>query len=204
MASRGVHPVLLNLSPEDCATLERWVRRGSTAQALALRARIGLACADRSETAHGVLAAELGVHRATVCVWRNRFAARRLAGLQDDPRVGASRLLQGEVRDRLNLGVGDVAGVPTQGSSSWPSSRFVANRSRHSPTVCRVTTSSAASSPCDAAGQSAQARTVRARGGSACAGFGWRANRSRPVIASRVYHDSRPSASAHFVQAMTK
>ena len=38
-----------------------------------------------------MLAAEFGVHRATVGLWRKRFAARRLAGLRDDPRVGAPR-----------------------------------------------------------------------------------------------------------------
>jgi hypothetical protein len=47
MAARGIHPARLALTPEERATLERWVRRGSTAQALALRARVVLACADR-------------------------------------------------------------------------------------------------------------------------------------------------------------
>ena len=91
MAARGIHPVRLDLTPEERTTLERWTRRRSTAQALALRARIVLACADHPDVAHGVLAAELGVHRATVGFWRKRFAARRLAGLKDDPRVGAPR-----------------------------------------------------------------------------------------------------------------
>src|SRR5215212_94677 len=79
------------LTPEERATLTRWTRRGGTAQALALRARRVLACADRPDVAHGRIAAEYGVHRATVGVWRKRFAARRLAGLTDDPRTGAPR-----------------------------------------------------------------------------------------------------------------
>ena len=91
MAARGIHPVRLELTPDERATLERWTRRGSTAQALALRARIVLACAGRPEESHGVLAAELGVHRATIGAWRKRFAARRLEGLKDDPRPGAPR-----------------------------------------------------------------------------------------------------------------
>ncbi len=91
MAARGIHPPRLDLTPEERATLVRWARRGSTAQALALRARIVLACADRPDAAHSVLAEELGVHRATVGAWRKRFAARRLAGLKDDPRTGAPR-----------------------------------------------------------------------------------------------------------------
>ena len=94
MAARGIHPVRLALTPEERATLVSWTRRRSTAQALALRARIVLACADRPEIAHGALAGELGVHRVTVGVWRARFAARRLEGLKDDPRVGAPRTVR--------------------------------------------------------------------------------------------------------------
>src|SRR5215218_9332707 len=93
MAARGIHPARIGLTPEERATLVSWTRRRSTAQALALRARIVLACADRPDVAHGVLAAALGVHRVTVGVWRARFAARRLAGLKDDPRVGAPRTI---------------------------------------------------------------------------------------------------------------
>ncbi len=76
MAARGIHPVRLDLSPEERATLARWTRRRSTAQALALRARIVLACVDRPDEAHGLLAEELGVHRATVGIWRKRFCQR--------------------------------------------------------------------------------------------------------------------------------
>lgn len=79
------------LSRAERETLVRWARRRTSPQALALRARIVLACADRPDVPHGVLAAEFGVHRATVGLWRKRFAARRLAGLRDDPRVGAPR-----------------------------------------------------------------------------------------------------------------
>ena len=56
------------LTPEERETLVRWARRRSTAQALALRARIVLACADRPGVSHGVPAAEFGAHRATVGV----------------------------------------------------------------------------------------------------------------------------------------
>lgn len=91
MGARGIHPARLELTPEERATLERWTRRRSTAQALALRARIVLACADRPDVAHGRLAREFGVHRVTVGIWRKRFAARRLEGLKDDPRAGAPR-----------------------------------------------------------------------------------------------------------------
>ena len=80
MAVHGIHPARIDLTPEERAALERWVRRRSTAQALARRARVVLACADQPDISHGVLADALGVHRATVGVWRARFAARPRAG----------------------------------------------------------------------------------------------------------------------------
>ena len=87
----GPQTARIVLSPEERDTLVRWARRRTSPQALALRARIVLACAARPDVPHGVLATEFGVHRATVGIWRKRFAACRLAGLRDDPRVGAPR-----------------------------------------------------------------------------------------------------------------
>ena len=79
----------LSLDPEEHETLERWARRPTTAQALALRARILLACADgKTNTA---VAEELSVTKQTVGKWRARFIERRLDGLLDEPRPGAPR-----------------------------------------------------------------------------------------------------------------
>lgn len=81
----------LELALEEREMLERWARRPTTAQALALRARIVLACADgRTNTA---VAADLGLAKPTVGKWRSRFVERRLDGLLDEPRPGAPRTI---------------------------------------------------------------------------------------------------------------
>ncbi|ABW12181.1 putative transposase [Parafrankia sp. EAN1pec] len=79
----------IELSAAERAVLEGWARRRKTAQALALRSRIVLACADGG-TNSGV-AAGLGITRGTVAKWRNRFTVDRLEGLSDEERPGAPR-----------------------------------------------------------------------------------------------------------------
>jgi transposase len=92
MARRGRPTVEINLSTEERATLERWARRHSSSQALALRSKIVLACAAGAAT-HVQIAAELGCNAVTVGKWRNRFGADRLDGLVDAPRSGAARTI---------------------------------------------------------------------------------------------------------------
>jgi transposase len=83
--------VPLVLSEDERRTLESWARRRSTAQGLAVRARIVLACAQgRNNTA---VAARLGVSRGAVTRWRARFLAGRLDGLADEPRPGVPRTI---------------------------------------------------------------------------------------------------------------
>src|SRR3990172_241836 len=86
---RGRPKLPLLLVPQERETLERWVRRPKTAQALAQRARIVLACAGGQS--NGVVATQERITRQTVGRWRARFVSKRLDGLLDEPRPGAPR-----------------------------------------------------------------------------------------------------------------
>ena len=91
--------VEITLSDEERSVLEAWTRRRSTAQALALRARIVLGAAGQLTNAE---IAELeGVSRPTVTKWRNRFAERGLEGLLDEPRPGRPRTITDEDVERV-------------------------------------------------------------------------------------------------------
>src|SRR5207244_863018 len=81
----------LVLSEAERRTLENWAKRRRTAQGLALRARIVLACADGGPNL--AVAARLGVNRGTVSKWRARFLRKRLDGLSDEPRPGVPRTI---------------------------------------------------------------------------------------------------------------
>jgi transposase/transposase-like protein len=126
MADTRLEPVAL--SDDERRTLENWVKRRSTAQGLALRARIVLACADGGNNV--AVAARLRIDPRTVARWRGRFIASRLDGLTDQPRPGVPRSI-------TDAQVGDVVvrtleEVP-EGSAHWsagtgPQGRHIGNQ----------------------------------------------------------------------------
>src|SRR5437667_1758759 len=131
MADPRLEPLVL--SEGERRTLENWVKRRSTAQGLALRARIVLACAQGDSNL--AVAARLGVNRKTVTRWRARFLRERLDGLTDDPRPGVPRTItDAQVEEVV---VRTLEEVP-EGATHW-SKRELARRAGISPSsVLRI------------------------------------------------------------------
>src|SRR3954452_22601416 len=86
---RKRHHKPMLLTEDERRGLEQWARRPKTAQRLAVRSRIVLACAEG--LTNRAVAGRLHVSSNSVCKWRERFRSRRLEGLADEPRPGAPR-----------------------------------------------------------------------------------------------------------------
>src|SRR3954471_6598309 len=86
---RTRHHKPIVLTDDERRTLEQWARRPTTAQRLASRSRMVLACAEG--LTNRAVAKRLRVSSNSVCKWRERFRVRRLPGLTDEPRPGAPR-----------------------------------------------------------------------------------------------------------------
>ncbi len=74
------------LDEDEHATLSNWTRSRNCSQALAVRARIVLACAQQDSST--AAAERLGVSVDMVRKWRSRFIAERLQGLTERHRPG--------------------------------------------------------------------------------------------------------------------
>ena len=80
---RGPKPAPLTLAVAERAALDQFVRRHTTPQQLALRARIVLAAGAGHANAH--IARDLGVTLDTVRLWRRRWRALQAIALADLP-----------------------------------------------------------------------------------------------------------------------
>jgi putative transposase len=78
---RGPKPPMIELTSVERQGLNNLLRRHSTPQQLALRARIVLAAADGLN--NGQIVRELGVSRDMASLWRNRWLGLQAASLDD-------------------------------------------------------------------------------------------------------------------------
>lgn len=111
---RGRRTTELVLTDDERESLERYVRRGTTSQRLALRAQIVLHCAQGVQNQK--VAKRLRVTPHTVGKWRGRFVEHRLEGLLDEPRPGAPRSISD---DAVEAAVVRTLETTPKGATHW-------------------------------------------------------------------------------------
>lgn len=134
MARLGRPTVEIILSADERSTLQRWARRHSSSQVLALRCRIVLSCAAGDRT-HADIATELGCNPVTVGKWRNRFALDRLDGLVDAPRPGAARSISDDVVEAV---VVETLETAPPDATHWSSRGLAAKHGISKTTVAEI------------------------------------------------------------------
>lgn len=115
--------VHIELSAQEREALTRLMARRKTAQDMALRARIVLACGEGLSSK--AAAERLGVCEKTVGKWRRRFSESRLDGLYDEPRPGGPRTI---TDDRVEAVVVRTLESQPKNATPW-SSRAMAKAS---------------------------------------------------------------------------
>ena len=124
---------MLELADEEREQLQRWARRAKSAQSLALRSRIVLACADGADNKS--VAAQLGCAQATVGKWRRRFVELRLEGLQDEPRPGRPPSVAiGQVEDVI---VATLESTP-RNATHWSRAKMAERTGLSKSTIGRI------------------------------------------------------------------
>lgn len=123
----------LVLTVEENNRLVEWTRRHKTSQALALRSRIILACAQGH--ANDEVARRLRVNHKTVGKWRSRFVERRLDGLVDEPRSGTPRKIDDARIERL---IATTLNERPRGATHWSTRSMAAKVGVSQATVNRV------------------------------------------------------------------
>src|SRR3954470_20876266 len=102
------------ITDSERTELTRLTKRAHVNRAVAFRARLVLAVAD--DTTDKAVARRLRTTKTTVAKWRVRFKARRLAGLYDEPRVGAPRLVSA---DPVEAVIVKTLGTTPKGETHW-------------------------------------------------------------------------------------
>src|SRR5882762_5447027 len=120
---------VLAVDESERAALVRLTKRAQVNRALAFRARLVLACAEGvPDTA---VARRYRTTNATVGKWRGRFIVDRMAGLYDEPRVGAPRTV---LDDEVEAVIVRTLETQSAGATHW-STRTMAAKTGLSHTM---------------------------------------------------------------------
>jgi transposase len=130
---RGPKLALLELTGAERDALEALTRRRSTAQALAMRARIILACAEGLSNSE--VSRLLGVSLPTVGTWRSRFVVHRVDGLYDEPRPGRPRRVGDAEVERVIV---ETLESTPRNATHWSSRSMAAATGLSQSTVSRI------------------------------------------------------------------
>lgn len=133
MPRPGRPTVEIVLSDQERDTLERWARRHSSSQALAMRCRIVLACADGDTNIEAAKTA--GCTPTTAGKWRRRFAADRLEGLVDAPRPGAPRTVTDDIVEAVII---DTLETAPRDATHWSTRGLAAKHGVSRTTVSEI------------------------------------------------------------------
>jgi transposase/transposase-like protein len=123
----------LILTDAEREQLVRWEGRRKSSQALALRSRIVLACAEGHSNQD--VAARCGVSTNTVSKWRRRFCELRLDGLSDDPRPGRPATITAEQVEEVL--VRTLESTPEH-ATHWSRSKMAARSGLSASTIGRI------------------------------------------------------------------
>jgi len=133
MARTGRPKARLELTDEEREQLQAWARRRTSAQALAQRSRIVLACAAGAD--NETVAAQERVRAGTVGKWRARFVRDRLDGLVDEPRSGRPRTLSDAQVEELIVRTLETA---PKDATHWSTRSMAAQTGLSRETVGRI------------------------------------------------------------------
>ena len=131
MAGRSLEALVL--TETEKSELTALATRPKTAQALAGRARIVLACADGLE--NKAVGRQLDVHPQTVGKWRRRFLVHRVEGLRDEPRPGAPRTIEDK---RIEAVISRTLESQPKGATHWSSHGMARQTGLSVSTVQRI------------------------------------------------------------------
>jgi transposase len=129
----GRPKAVLVLTAEERRELESLAHRSRSAPALARRARLVLACGEGHD--NGVVARRLRMSPATVCKWRARFVAERVAGLCDEPRPGTPRRIDDTAIEALIVRTWETT---PRGATHWSTREMAKATGFSHMTVSRV------------------------------------------------------------------